>query len=126
MSGWSLESTISNDFILQKDKKLLLNIAYIAVSDGVADLDRALSFSQLDIALKLFLLNKNLQVSIIGNDILRTNKQKYIGLSNNIKTSFKNYRDLRYFRISVTYNLGKRINVKERKIKNKEEKERVN
>ncbi len=126
LSGWGFENSISNDFILQKNKNILLNIAYVVVSNGVVDLDRNLSFSQLDIALKLFLLNKNLQVSIIGNDILRTNKQEYIGLSNNVKTSFKNYQDLRYFRVSATYNLGKRMKVKEREIKNEEEKERVN
>ena len=126
LSGWNLESSISNDLILQKDKKILLNIAYVVASDGVANLDKNVSFSQLDIGLKLFLLNKTLQVSIIGNDVLRTNKQEYIGLSNNIKTSFKNYRDIRYFRISATYNLRKRMNINERKIKNEEEKERVN
>ncbi len=126
LSGWNLENSISNDFILQKEKKILLNVAYVVASSGVADLDKSLPFSQLDIALKLFLLNKNLQISVIGNDILSTNKQEYIGVSNKIKTSFKNYRDLRYFRISATYNLGKRIKIKERRVKNEDEKERVN
>ncbi|WP_026708952.1 outer membrane beta-barrel family protein, partial [Flavobacterium frigidarium] len=125
LDGWNSESSFSSDFILQKDKKILLNVAYVFTSDGVSGLDRALSSSQLNIALKLFMLKKDLQVSIVGNDILKTNKQKYIGSSNNFKTSFENYFDARYFQLSLTYNFGGKISVDEREIKNREDKERA-
>jgi outer membrane receptor protein involved in Fe transport len=125
LDGWNSESSFSSDFILQKDKKILLNVAYVFTSDGVSGLDRALSSSQLNMALKLFMLKKDLQVSIVGNDILKTNKQKYIGLSNNFKTSFENYFDARYFQLSLTYNFGGKISVDEREIKNREDKERA-
>jgi len=125
LDGWNSESSFSSDFILQKDKKILLNVAYVFTSDGVSGLDRALSSSQLNMALKLFMLKKDLQVSIVGNDILKTNKQKYIGLSNNFKTSFENYFDARYFQLSLTYTFGGKISVDEREIKNREDKERA-
>lgn len=126
LNAWNLESSISNDFILQKNNNILLNVSYTLASDGVDNLDRNTAFSQLDASLKLFLLDKSLQVSLTGNDILRTSRPEFIGVSNNIKTSFKNYYDARYFRVSLVYNIGRKIRVEEREIKNMEEKERTN
>jgi len=124
-SGWGAEGYIGTDFVLRKDKKLLFNLTYIIASDGADNLDQSKSFSQLDTSLKMFLLKKKLQVTLSGSDILKTNIPEYIGTSNNVKTSFKNYNDTRYFKLSLTYNFGKEIDVNERSIKNIEEKDRI-
>ncbi|AXT63081.1 TonB-dependent receptor [Aquimarina sp. AD10] len=126
LTGWNLESYIGSDFVLHKDKKILFNVSYILASDGVDNLDRNTALSQLDASLKFFLLDKNLQITLSGNDILKSNQPEYKGFSNNLRTSFKNYYDTRNFRVSLVYNIGKKIDVEEREIKNEEEKDRIN
>lgn len=125
LNGWNLESSASFDIVLQKDKKILLNLAYAYASEGVDNLDKNTPLSQTDASLKFFLLDKNLQITLTGNDIFKTNQPEYIGFSNNLKTSFKNYYDDRFFRVSLIYNLGKKIDIEKHKSKNKEEKKRI-
>ncbi|MBQ4819270.1 outer membrane beta-barrel family protein [Aquimarina sp. MMG016] len=126
LSGWNLESFISSDIVLQKDNNILANVTYIVASDGVDNLDRNTAFSQLDASLKLFFLDKNLQITIAANDILSSSRPEYIGVSNNLRTSFQNYYDTRNFKIAMSYNLGKKIDREDREAKNEVEKERVN
>ena len=125
LSKLNIEGSLSNDFILHKDKKVLFNISYIAASDGVDNLDENTHFSQLDASLKFLFLNKKLKLTLTANDIFSSNRPEYISFSNNLKTSFKNYYDDRFFRVSLIYDVGEKIKIKERRIKNKKEKERL-
>ncbi|UGU14447.1 TonB-dependent receptor [Sinomicrobium kalidii] len=127
LSGWNGEFTINNNLILNKDKTMFFSLSYSYVTKGVDNLDRNTAFSQLNAALKFFFMDKKLQLSIYGNDILRTNNPEYISYSNNIKNSFKNYRDERFLRVALLYKFGAKIKTSgKREIKNQEEIDRSN
>lgn len=71
-------------------------------------------------------MNKNLQLSIIGNDIFSTNRPSYVTISNNINQEYKNYYDNRFFRISLIYKLGSnKVKVEKRDFGNEDEKNRT-
>ena len=125
LKGWNGEFSISNDFILNKNKTFLFNVSYSYTTKGVDNLDRNSQFSQLDASLKLLLLNKKLIMSLYANDILSSSRVTYTSFSNDIKTSYRNYYDNRYFRFSVAYNFGKKFSTNENSNKNEDEYNRV-
>ena len=126
LKGWNGEFRINNDFILKKNKMALLNISYSYTTSGVDNLDTNSAFGQLNAALKMFFLQKKLQLILYGNDILRTDRTSYTGFSNSIKTSYNNYYDNRMLRISATYNFGGETKLKQRENKNSGEQDRLN
>jgi outer membrane receptor protein involved in Fe transport len=126
LKGWNGEFSISNDFILNKNKTFLFNVSYSYTTKGVDNLDRNSQFSQLDASLKLMLMNKKLIMSLYANDILSSSRVTYASFSNNIKTSYRNYYDNRYFRISLSYKFGNnKLKVERRNLGNEEEKNRA-
>jgi len=125
LNGWNGEFRLNSDFTLDKSKTFLFNVNYIYVTAGTANLDTNTAFSQLNATLKLFLLNKKLQFSLNGNDILATHKTTYTGVSNNVKTSYRNYGDLKMLRFTVLYSFGGDVKNNERENKNAEEQNRL-
>ncbi|WP_456315201.1 TonB-dependent receptor domain-containing protein [Pseudomonas shirazensis] len=121
LKGWNGEFSLSNDITLNKSKTLIFNISYTFVTNGVDNLDTNTSFNQLNSSLKLLLLNKKLNISLYGNDILSSSRTTYTSYSNDIKTSFRNYYDSRYFRLAVGYDFGKKFKTPESKNINQEE-----
>jgi len=126
LKGWNGEFRLTNDFIITKNKTVLLNLNYAYTTTGVDNLDTNTAFSQLNAALKLFLLQKKLQLTLYGNDIFRTSQTTYTGFSNTIKTSYSNYSDNRMLRLSVLYNFGGDTKVQQRENKNSGEQDRLN
>lgn len=125
LNGWNGEFSINNDFTLNKVKTFLFNVNYRYITAGTANLDTNTAFSQLNATLKLFLMDKKLQFSLNGNDILKTNKTTYTGVSNNVRTSYRNYGDLRMLRFTVLYSFGGDVKNSERENKNVEEQNRL-
>lgn len=126
LEGWSGEFSISNDIQLNKNKTTLFNLSYTYATAGVDDLATNTAFSLLNVSLKILLLKKKLQINIQGNDILRTNRPRYVSFSNNLKNSYQNYYDNQSFRISISYSLGNRkLERNSTKTKNEEEKDRI-
>jgi hypothetical protein len=122
LQGWNGEATISNDLILNKNKTLLFNMTYNYTTEGVDNLDRNTAFSQLDLSLKCSFIQKKLQIALIGNDILRTNRPEYIGYSNQLLSTFKNYYDFRFVRLSLSFKMGGKIkSISNRTSKNEDE-----
>ena len=127
LKGANAYFSISNDFILNKNKTLLFNISYWYNFKGVSDLDKSSAYSQLDTSFKYLTLDKKLQISLNVNDILKTNKPIYTSYTNNTQIDYKNYYDLRMFRITISYAFGnKNIEVERKELGNEEEKERIN
>ena len=127
LKGANAYFSISNDFIFNKNKTLLFNISYWYNFKGVSDLDKSNAYSQLDTSLKYLALDKKLLISLNVNDILKTNKPIYTSFTNNTRIDYKNYYDLRSFRITISYAFGnKNIDVERKELGNKEEKERTN
>ena len=122
LKGWNSQFGITNDFTLNKNKTALLNVTFNYTTKGVSNLDRSTAYYQLNASLKLFFLKKKLQFSINANDILSSCRPSYLGYSNNSKTTFKNYYDQRFVRVSLSYNFGGKLKaIQERENKNQEE-----
>lgn len=127
LNGSNAYFSISNDFNLNKNKTLLFNFSYWYNFKGTSDLDKNNAYSQLDASLKYFAFDKKLQISFNANDILSTNRPIYTSFTNNIQIDYKNYYDVRLFRLSLVYKFGnKNINVEKKEVGNQEEKERTN
>ena len=125
--GFNSYFSTNNTFNLNTRKTMIFNFNFWLNPKGVSDLDKNTAFNQLDVSLKFFFLNKNLQLSITGNDVLSSNRPTYSYYSNNIKQVYKNYYDYQSFRISLTYKFGNNnISVKKRDFGNEEEKSRTN
>ena len=127
LNGSNAYFSISNDFNLNKNKTLLFNFSYWYNFKGTSDLDKNNAYSQLDASIKYFAFDKKLQISFNANDILSTNRPIYTSFTNNIQIDYKNYYDVRLFRLSLVYKFGnKNINVEKKEVGNQEEKERTN
>jgi hypothetical protein len=122
LKGWNGEFTLSNDITLNKSETLVLNASYNYTTAGTDNLDRNTAFSQLNASIKLLLLQKKLQLTVYGNDILSSNRPEYTSYSNQIRTSSKNYADIRYVRFAISYSVGRKIKtVEQRNNKNEDE-----
>ena len=75
----------------------------------------------------LFCVKDKNNYTFNANDILSTNRPIYTSFTNNIQIDYKNYYDVRLFRLSLVYKFGnKNINVEKKEVGNQEEKERTN
>ncbi|TDE03739.1 outer membrane beta-barrel family protein [Flavobacterium hiemivividum] len=125
--GFNYYFSTNNTFNLNRKKTIVLNLNFWISPSGVDGLDKITESNQLDVAMKFFFFNKNLQLSVVGNDIFSSNRFTYISYTNNIKQEYKNYYDIRSFRLSLSYKFGStKINVKKRNFGNEEEKRRTN
>ena len=121
LKGWNSEFTVSADFDLNKAKTWLLNLSYNYSTGGVSNLDRVSASNQLNMSMRVNALKNKLNISLIANDITSSYRPVYYTYSNGIKTSFKNYYDFRYLRLSLIYSFGDKLNVKQNQAKNNEE-----
>jgi hypothetical protein len=126
LNGANAYFSTNNDFVLNKSKTLLFNISYWYNFKGVSDLDKNNAYSQLDTSIKYLVLDKKLQISFNVNDILGSNRPIYTSYTDNTQIDYKNYYDVRLFRLSLTYNFGnKNINIEKKEFGNEEEKNRA-
>ncbi|MGG5506912.1 MULTISPECIES: TonB-dependent receptor domain-containing protein [unclassified Myroides] len=126
LKGWNGFFSISNDLILNKEKTFMLNLSYNYTAKGVDNLDYNTSYNQLNASLRALFLEKKLVISLYANDIFSSNRPIYTTYSHNIKNSFRNYYDERFFRLSAVYNFGKSFKRNNREIKNSDEINRTN
>ena len=124
--GFNSYFSTNNTFNLNSKKTIILNLNFWLSPSGVDGLDKISASNQFDLAMKFFFLDKNLQLGIVANDIFSSNRFTYTSFSNNIKQEYRNYYDVRSFRISLFYKFGStKIKVEKRNFGNEEEKGRV-
>ncbi|WP_040472492.1 outer membrane beta-barrel family protein [Aquimarina agarivorans] len=126
LSGFSFEGGASTNFVLVKNRKLLFNMTYMYISDGISSLEKNEAYSQFDTAIRWQLFNKSLQISLVGNDLFKGNRSLITQQAIGFTTSYNHYRDDRSVRLSLVYNFGKKLELPERNSKNSEEKNRIN
>jgi outer membrane receptor protein involved in Fe transport len=125
--GYNTYLSFNNDVILNKNKTFLFNSFYWYNFPGAFGIYKNTAYSSLSLTLKYLLLNKDLQLSLSGNDIFSGQRSTYTSYINNIRQEFRNYYDSRSFSISLLYKFGnKKISVKPREFGNEEEKNRAN
>jgi hypothetical protein len=69
--------------------------------------------------------NKKLQISLICNDILKTNKPINTFITDNVKQQYQQYYDSQYFQLTLMYRFGAKIRAVEEREGNAEELNRV-
>ncbi|OXB20697.1 TonB-dependent receptor [Flavobacterium tructae] len=117
----------NNDFTINSNKTLFLGLNYGLQLPGRYQIFNISTLNILDISVKLLTFNKNLSVTIIGEDLLNAQKPLISYDSNQIKTNVKSYSDTRGFRISLSYKFGNQsIKSKQRDFGNEEERSRAN
>jgi hypothetical protein len=126
ITGVNYNLTTNNNFIFNKEKTILFALNYSYNFKGVSGVDKISAYSQFDASLKFLFLNKNLSLILLGNDILKSSIITQTTTTNNYQIKYKNYEDIRMFRISLNYKFGNSL-VKYNKVDvgNEEEKNRL-
>jgi len=126
LNGWALYYGSSNSFMLNKSKTIRaeLNFGYSVPAQG--RIYKVGAIYNLDAGLKLFLLDKKLQVTLSVADILRKSVSDVTTFTSDIRQVYNIYPDNRYFRLSAKYSFGnKKTFIQKRQFGNEEEKRRT-
>jgi len=124
--GWNVYLATNNSFILNASKSIRGSINFWHSFPGVYDIYKTSSGSSLDLGLKFFFMDKDLQLGINANDVFRGQRIRISGETNGVNVSFRNYYDTQLFRISLLYKFGNNnIKVRRRGFGNKDEKNRT-
>lgn len=125
VEGFNLKLATNNDFVLNEDKTLLLNLNYWYVFPKTEGFVELAASSSTAITLQ-YLLNDNLRISLKANDIFRTEKIKFNPTVNGVYQEYSLYNDSRYVQLYLNYRLGsKKAKNVTRNTGNEEERKRV-
>jgi len=106
VKGWGAYLSTDNTIFFNASKTLMGSIAYWYQFPEISGVDKNSSYSNMDIGIKALVANKKLVISVIGTDILKTNKATYNSLTNGIAQTYTNYTDNRGIRLSLNYKFG--------------------
>ncbi len=125
-NGTNVYLSTNNNFTLNKDKTIMSSIDAWYNFAGVYDIYETSSSSNLNLSFKFLFLQKDLQLTITGSDLFKSQITEVTAFSNNVKTTYENYYDTRRLRFSLRYNFGnKKIKVNRKDFGNEEEKGRT-
>ncbi|WP_428229087.1 outer membrane beta-barrel protein [Flavobacterium sp.] len=124
--GFNSRISTSNDLILNSNKTILFNLSYwysFPVIDGIYHRN---AMNSLSLTIQYFLLNKDLKISLKGNDIFRTEKDNISSTVNGVYQEGKYYYDTQSIQLNVSYKFGnKKIKIEKRATGNEEERIRT-
>lgn len=124
-NSWSSSISTNNTFIIDKNRKLRFFINFLYQSPSLAGSYKLSDYYQLDCGLRANLFNDKLSLSIIGSDILKTNKLTFTQQVNGIQQKSYDYGDTRKIKIAIVYSFGKTFKLNKRKRINDEEIKRL-
>lgn len=125
LEGYSFYFTSKNNIHLDKNKKILLLANYFHSFPSTYLFTKTGNRASFDIGIRKFFLNKDMQLSMMVNDVFGQNR-------NNNTTTYPDFiekaminNDMRYFNITLLYKFGNdKLNVKQKNNNNSEEKTR--
>jgi hypothetical protein len=125
--GWNFYFSTDNTFYFDSKKNFALNVNWWYASKGPDQMDYGNARNELDVTFKMNFLNKNLTVSLKGQDITGSNRVFWTSYTNNIKQIFFYYGDYsQYFSVSLSYKLGNnKLKIENHNAGNEEEKGRL-
>jgi len=124
--GINARVSTNNDFNLNIDKTLLMGVNYWYSFPGVNGIFDTKSASSLSLSLQYLLLNKNLNITLRGNDLFKSSAERTTTTVNGVFQTARYYYDSRSFQLSVSYKFGnKNIQAKKHKTGNADEKGRT-
>lgn len=125
-TGFNATISTYNDFNLNAAKTFIAGFNYwyqFAGVDGIFETD---DISSVGLSLQFLLLNKNLNITLQGNDIFRTAVVRKSTNVNGVYQELKNFYDTRQFLVTLTYKFGNQnIKSKTSETGNEEEKRRI-
>ncbi|QQT25736.1 TonB-dependent receptor [Sphingobacterium spiritivorum] len=126
VDGYNAYFYSNNDFTLNSSKSIFFGLNYGLQLPGRYQIFHISRLHIMDISMKFLLLNKNLTLTVTGEDLLNAQRPLISYYSNGIKNDVRSYHDSRGFRISVSYKFGnKEIKSRQRNFGNEEERERT-
>lgn len=123
-----INATIStyNDFNLNADKTFLMGVNYWYSFPGVDGVFDTKSASSLSLSLQYLLLDKDLNITLRGNDLFKTSAERITTTVNDVFQTARYYYDSRSIQLSVSYKFGnKDISAKRHETGNEDEKGRT-
>lgn len=124
--GFNSRVSTNNDFILNSNKTLLFNLSYWYSFPGIDGIYNNKSMSSFSLAIQYLLLNRDLKISLKGDDIFRNEIQYINSTVNNIYQESRYYFDRQSFQLSLSYKFGnKKIRGIQRETGNQEERSRT-
>ena len=126
VDGFTSFVTSNNDFNLNKDKTLLLNLGFEYYFLGAYGIDKIKPFTSTSFAIQYILLHKDLRINLRANDIFKSDKYRFSANVAGVHRSSNYYFDTRLVQLSVNYKFGsKKVNVRSRQTGNQEERART-
>jgi len=125
-TGYNSNFSTSNDFYLNPQKTLSLNINYWYSPPGIDEIWDVKAVSNLSASVQLLLLDKKLKLTLGGNDIFKTQKDRLSTTVEGVFQDVNDYYDARYVRFAATYNFGNsNTSTKKNKVGNQQERNRA-
>lgn len=126
IDGYNAYFYSNNDFTLNSSKSVFFGLNYGLQLPGRYQIFHISRLQILDVSMKFLLLNKNLSLTVTGEDLLNAQRPLISYHSNGIKNDVRSYRDTRGFRVSLSYKFGnKSIKSSQRNFGNEDERERA-
>ncbi|MFD1095580.1 TonB-dependent receptor domain-containing protein [Salegentibacter chungangensis] len=125
-TGFNATISTSNDFSLNPDKTFLAGLNYWYEFPGTDGIFETRARSALSLSLQALMLDKNLNITLRGNDVFKTAVARRSTNVNGVLQKIGNYYATRSLVLSVSYKFGnKNIQAKENKTGNEDEKNRI-
>ncbi|MEH0008117.1 MAG: TonB-dependent receptor [Flavobacteriales bacterium] len=128
-NSWQMDAHFSthNGFTLNRAKTAVFSVDFWLDFPTKGDLYSIHRYnSQLNFALRIFFLHKDLRLNLRGNDLFKTYRDYGVAYVNHVRRESKSYYENRNFNISLSYRFGNRnIKIKQRKAGNEEERNRL-
>ncbi len=128
VEGLGMNVSTTNTFTLNANKTILAGFSFAYNSPSKStQMFYGYATNQLNIFARIFLLNKKLQISITGINLLKSYDFTVKRYSNSIEVRNTGYNDSRNFRLSLIYKFGSsKISERQRNGSNEDEKRRIN
>jgi len=127
LNGFGAYFSTLNQFVFNPSKTILGEVSFWYQFPSVDGLNQNKKQYNLDLGIKMLLLNKKIQLALTASDILKTNRYRFNSLVNNIRQEYNNYYDSHQLKITFRYNFGnEKIKQQDRKLGNEEERRRSN
>lgn len=124
--GFNSSVSLDNQFTLNTKKTVLFFANYWYDFPGINGIYKNKATSNLSVGFQYLLLDKNLKISLNGNDIFKTAGPCTRATVNNVLNKTAMYLDSRNLQLSVSYKFGNsKIRVQQRQAGNQEERRRT-
>lgn len=126
LEGFSSYFSSNNDFNLNKNKTVLLNVNFSYNFPSTYGLGKEKESSGTALSAQYLLFDKDLRITLRANDIFKTERVRFYSVIDGVRRNSEYYFDSRFVQLSLNYKFGnKKLNVAKRRTGNEEERART-